>query len=118
METQPSKVFIVPLMAALSFLFAVSCIIPVILPSILAYVFGCNSQRDKRRYGISLLHILIPAMIGELVFSALVGLLLNYSIGLQSHLEVFWYLIIIFSLNYLCSAIFYFLGTRQKIFTC
>jgi dihydroorotate dehydrogenase (NAD+) catalytic subunit len=105
------------MMTLLSFLFAVASVIPIFLPSLLAYVYGFNSRRDKARYGISIVHVLISAMIGGLVFLVISVFMLNAIMNLRSHPGILLFLAIAFVLNYVCCAIFYFLGTKQKLVT-
>src|SRR5680860_19104 len=114
-KIRPSKIFVTMTMTLLSFLSAVACIIPIILPSFFAYVFGFNSYRDKIKHGITIVHVFVSIIIGELIFSAFIALFLNALIGLHNHPGAFWSIVIVFALNYLCSAIFYFIGTRQAM---
>lgn len=99
----------------LSFLFVVASVIPIFVPSTLAYIYGFNSPRDKERYGITRFHVLASAFIGELIFAIASAPIIN-AVGTFSGQPKFWYIVIfVFVLNYLCSVIFYFRGTKQKI---
>ncbi|QQG52318.1 MAG: hypothetical protein HY931_03190 [Candidatus Falkowbacteria bacterium] len=108
------RIFIL-MITLLSLLFVAASIIPIILPSLFAYAYGFNSPRDKQRYGITKYHVLGAAFIGELFFAVFIAFALNSSMKLFSHPKMFGLLIIVFILNYLCSVIFYWRGTKQRL---
>ena len=102
----------------LSFLFTVANVIPIFIPSTLAYIYGFNSPRDKERYGITRFHVLTAAFIGELIFSIISAPIFKFTGAFSDQPKIFWYIVIsVFVLNYLCSVIFYFRRTKQKIVT-
>ncbi|MFA6417474.1 MAG: hypothetical protein WCW61_04830 [Patescibacteria group bacterium] len=106
------------LVIGLSVLFIAASIIPIFLPSLFAYVWGFNSPRDKKRYGITRFHVLMSAFIGELIFAIISVSILKATGAFSDQPRIFWYVMIsLFVLNYLCSVIFYFRGTKQKIVT-
>ncbi len=117
METHRDKKVIILITVMLSFLFTAASIVPIFLPSFLAYVYGFNSSRDKKRYGISMVHVLVAAIIGGLIFLVISIFMLNAIMDLRSHPGILLSLAIAFVLNYVCCAIFYFLGTKQKLVT-
>jgi high-affinity nickel permease len=119
MEPHLEKRAIALIITFLSFLFAVASIIPIFIPSILAYTYGFGSPRNKKLYGITRTHVLISAFIGELIFAIISSLPLKVIMEIHNYSsKTFWYMVVsVFVLNYLCSVIFYFRGTKQKIVT-
>jgi high-affinity nickel permease len=116
MEPQRDKKIFILMIILLSFLFAAASVIPIILPSLFAYVYGFNSPRDKNRYGITRFQVLLAAFIGELIFAIISAPVLKATGAFSDQPRIFWYVMIsLFVLNYLCSVIFYFRGTKQKI---
>lgn len=116
MEKYRSKDLVTISVTLLSFWFTVLSVIPIIMPSLVAYVFGSNKHRYKTLYGLSSIHFLISMLAGELIFFMISSFVINYIMDFYNP-RVFWYIVIAgFISNYLFSVIFYFLGSyRAKI---
>lgn len=111
MEKYRSKAFITTSVTLLSFSFIVLNVIPIIMPSLVAYVFGSNKYRYKTLYGLSSIHFLISMLAGELTFFIISSFAINYIMDFYNP-KIFWYIVIAsFISNYLFSVIFYFLGS-------
>lgn len=116
MEAHRDNKMIVSIITFLSFMFMVASIVPVFLPSLVAYVYGFNSPRDKKRYGITRSHVLTAAFIGELIFAIISTPILKATGAFADQPNLFWYVMVsVFVLNYLCSVICYFWGTKQQL---
>lgn len=116
MEKYRSKGLVTISVTLLSSWFVILSVIPIVMPSLVAYVFGSNKYRYKTLYGLSNVHFLISMLVGELIFFMISSFVINAIMDFYNP-KIFWYIAIAsFILNYLFSVIFYFLGSyRAKI---
>ena len=114
MKRTASKVFIIMTITMFSLLAAVFSIIPIIGPSLSAYVMGLNESRNERLYGITMVHNLTAITIGELIFYIIVSLIIRTLINFDDA-NNFWHIMIgAFTLNYIISLIFYLSGRLKS----
>lgn len=110
MKNNSDKNFAGLMVVLFSVFFAVaSIIIPIIIPSLLAYSVGRNKQ-DYENAGLYKGHILASMTFGGMIHFIVISKLANSVIKFNNP-ENFWHIIMVLcALNYLAAIIFYFIG--------
>lgn len=110
MERTANKTFIIITISVFSLFFAIVSIIPILGPSLLAYIIGHNEYRSNKLHGITKIHNLAALTVGELIFYIISSLII-YALIIFDDTTSFWRVTIgVFALSYIISILFYLFG--------